>query len=99
MRVIKALLRVVGIKLKVEDTGTCVVCGHGACPTLGVPLATLDGTWKHMICMTVGRQLAVTADESSKPGAAPPASLPAQDRQRPPALITVRSQLGAGSWN
>lgn len=108
MRVIKALLRLVGLNVKVETAGTCVVCGHGACPTLGVPLRTVDGTWKHLICMTVGRQIGAAASAGEEPGrrdllapsvAGPSAASTARDRQRPPAVITFRAQLGAGSWN
>lgn len=40
----------------------CVVCWHGAGPVLGVPIHCVDGHHRHLLCMTIGRQIGEAED-------------------------------------
>lgn len=86
---------------------TCVVCRHGAGPVLGVPIYNLDGHHRHLMCMTIGRQIGAGAviaamrsaqDSLAAMRSTAPAPQPAVPRQVAPAVITYRAEL-SGNWN
>jgi len=95
MRILKAVLRRLGLVVEVEQTGVCVVCGQGPSPALGVPIATSDGTWKHLVCMMLGLQIAEAAEQAK---VQPPALAPQGQQPRPFILAIVRP-AGRESWN
>ena len=95
MNLLKRILRWLGVVLEVEQAGVCVVCGHGPSPALGVPIATTDGTWKHLVCMMLGLQIAEAAEQAK---VQPPALAPQVQQPRPFILAIVRP-AGRESWN
>jgi len=95
MNLLKRILRRLGVMVEVEQAGTCVVCGQGPNPALGVPIATTDGTWKHLVCMMVGLQIAEVAEQAK---VQPPALAPQAQQPRPFILAIVRP-AGRESWN
>ena len=95
MNLLKRILRWLGVVLEVEQAGVCVVCGHGPSPALGVPIATTDGTWKHLVCMMLGLQIGEAAEQAK---VQPPALAPQGQQPRPFILAIVRP-AGRESWN
>jgi hypothetical protein len=95
MNLLKRILRWLGVVLEVELAGVCVVCGHGPSPALGVPIATIDGTWKHLVCMMLGLQIGEAAEQAK---VQPPALAPQAQQPRPFILAIVRP-AGRESWN
>ena len=95
MRILKAVLRRLGLVVEVEQTGVCVVCGQGPSPALGVPIATSDGTWKHLVCMMLGLQIAEAAEQAK----VQPPALPPQAQQPRPFILAIVRPAGRESWN
>jgi hypothetical protein len=95
MNLLKRILRRLGVVVEVKQAGTCVVCGQGPSPALGVPIATTDGTWKHLVCMMVGLQISKAAEQGK---VQPPAFAPQAQQPRPFILAIVRP-AGRESWN
>ena len=95
MKILKAVLRWFGVALEVEQAGVCVVCGQGPNPALGVPVPTTNGTWKHLLCMVVGRQIGEAA-EQAKVQLPAPAS---QAQQPRPFILAIVRPAGRENWN
>ena len=95
MNLLKRILRWLGVVLEVEQAGVCLVCDQGPNPTLGVPVPTTDGTWKHLLCMVIGRQIGEAAEQANPDAAA---SAPQGQQPRPFILAIVRP-AGRESWN
>jgi hypothetical protein len=95
MKLLKRILRRLGLVVQVEQAGTCVVCDQGPSPALGVPVPTTDGTWKHLLCMMVGRQIGEAAEQAK---IEPPALAP-QDQQPRPFILAIVRPAGRESWN
>ena len=95
MKILKAILRMLGMAVEVEQAGICVVCGHGSSPALGVPIATTEGTWKHLVCMMVGVQIGEAAEQAK----VQPPTLTAQGQQSRPFILAIVRPAGRESWN
>jgi len=95
MNLLKRILGWLGFSVEVERTGICVVCEHGPTPALGVPIATTDGTWKHLVCMMVGVQIGEAAEQAK---VQPPVVVPQAQQPRPFILAIVRP-AGRESWD
>jgi len=95
MKLLKRILRRLGLVVQVEQAGTCVVCDQGPSPALGVPVPTTDGTWKHLLCMMVGRQIGEAAEQAK----IEPPALAAQGQQLRPFILAIVRSAGRESWN
>jgi hypothetical protein len=95
MKLPKRILRWLGIVVEVERAGICAVCERGPSPALGVPIPTTDGTWKHLVCMVVGRQIGDAAEQAKVQQ--PPA--PAQPQQAMPIILGIVRPAGPEIWN
>jgi len=95
MNLLKRILRLFGVVVHVEQDGVCVVCGQGPNPALGVPVPTTDGTWKHLLCMVVGRQIGDAADKDKAQRVAPAA----QAQQPNPTIVGIVRPAGRENWN
>jgi hypothetical protein len=95
MNLLKTILRMLGVVVEVKRTGICVVCGQGPSPALGVPIATSDGTWKHLVCMMVGVQIGEAAEQAK----VQPPTLTVQGQQPRPFILAIVRPAGRESWN
>ena len=95
MKLLRRLLKLVGLSVEVDRGGTCAVCGQGRSPALGVPIPTVNGTWKHLVCMTVGQQISEAAEQT----AAQVASPGSQAQQPSPVILAIVRPAGREIWN
>lgn len=95
MKLPKKILRWLGIVVEVEHGGTCAVCGRGPSPVLGVPIATMDGTWKHLVCMVVGQQIGEAAEQAKVQQSA----ALVEPQQSMPIILGIVRPAGREIWN
>ena len=95
MNLLKRLFRLIGLSVEVERASVCAVCGQGPSPALGLPILTVDGTWKHLICMAVGQQIGQAAEQANAL-----ATSPSTDPQQPiPVILAIVRPAGREIWN
>jgi len=95
MSLLKRILGWLGVVVHVEQTGICVVCQQGPNPALGLPIPTTDGTWKHLVCMIAGQQIAQAAEHVN----AQPPSPATQPQESRSVIFAIVRPAGREVWN
>jgi len=95
MSLLNRILRRLGLLARVEQAGACVVCQQGPSPALGVPILTVDGTWKHLVCMIAGQQIAQVAEHVN----AQPPSPATQPQESRSVIFAIVRPAGREVWN